>query len=94
MATNPIGVPAHIKGYQYLREAILLMAKDPAQSVTKVLSMQDVLIGKGGDKEGVNSAGVATENLRVLLKGYNDLRTQKWSSNHAKYQALYYTKAS
>ena len=59
------------------------------ESVTKVLSMQDVLIGKGGDKEGVNSAGVATENLRVLLKGYNDLRTQKWSSNHAKYQALY-----
>ena len=34
-----IGVPAHIKGYQYLREAIALSIKDPGlmHSVTKVL---------------------------------------------------------
>ncbi len=34
-----IGVPAHIKGYQYLREAIALSIKDPSlmHSVTKIL---------------------------------------------------------
>lgn len=34
-----IGVPAHIKGYQYLREAIILSVNDPElmHSVTKVL---------------------------------------------------------
>ena len=34
-----IGVPAHIKGYQYLRESIALSIKDPdlMHSVTKVL---------------------------------------------------------
>ena len=34
-----IGVPAHIKGYQYLRESIILSIKDPdlMHSVTKVL---------------------------------------------------------
>lgn len=34
-----IGVPAHIKGYQYLREAILLTVRDPdlMHAVTKVL---------------------------------------------------------
>lgn len=34
-----IGVPAHIKGYQYLREAIALSIKDPdlMHSVTKIL---------------------------------------------------------
>ncbi len=59
------------------------------KSVTQVLSMQETLIGKSGEEEGVNSAGDATENLRVLLKGYNDLRTKKWPSDYAKYQALY-----
>ena len=28
MATNTIGVPAHIKGYQYLREAIIIAVND------------------------------------------------------------------
>ena len=34
-----VGVPAHIKGYQYLREAILLSVQDPEMlgSVTKLL---------------------------------------------------------
>ena len=32
-----LGVSTKHDGFQYLREAILLMAKDPAQSVTKVL---------------------------------------------------------
>ena len=36
---HQIGVPAHIKGYQYLRSAILLTVSDPntINSVTKVL---------------------------------------------------------
>lgn len=32
-----LGVPTKLKGYGYLREAILLMAEDPTQSITKVL---------------------------------------------------------
>ena len=36
---HEIGVPAHIKGYQYLREAIIMSVQDPAMisSVTKIL---------------------------------------------------------
>ena len=37
---HEIGVPAHIKGYQYLREAILITAADPSvlnKAVTKIL---------------------------------------------------------
>lgn len=36
---HDIGVPAHIKGYQYLREAIIMCTKDPTiiDSITKVL---------------------------------------------------------
>lgn len=36
---HDIGVPAHIKGYQYLREAIMLSVRDPEiiNSVTKIL---------------------------------------------------------
>lgn len=36
---HDIGVPAHIKGYQYLREAIMMSVKDTAMisSITKVL---------------------------------------------------------
>lgn len=34
-----IGVPAHIKGYQYLRDAIVMAVKDPTMisSITKIL---------------------------------------------------------
>lgn len=32
-----LGVPTKLHGYAYLREAILLMAKDPGQSITKEL---------------------------------------------------------
>ena len=32
-----LGIPTKLKGYGYLREAILLMAQDPTQSITKVL---------------------------------------------------------
>jgi len=34
-----IGVPAHIKGYQYLRDAIIMSVKDPMMisSITKIL---------------------------------------------------------
>lgn len=36
---HDIGVPAHIKGYQYLREAIIMSVQDPLMisSVTKIL---------------------------------------------------------
>lgn len=32
-----LGVPIKLRGYGYLREAVLLMAQDPGQSITKVL---------------------------------------------------------
>ena len=36
---HEIGVPAHIKGYQYLREAIMMAVDDPGMisSITKIL---------------------------------------------------------
>lgn len=36
---HDIGVPAHIKGYQYLRESIMISVKDPTMisAITKVL---------------------------------------------------------
>lgn len=36
---HEIGVPAHIKGYQYIREAIMMSVKDPGMisSITKIL---------------------------------------------------------
>ena len=58
-------------------------------AVTEVLSKQDLLIAGGANRDDVRLAGVATENLRVLLKGYNDLRTAKYQSDHDKYTALY-----
>lgn len=32
-----LGIPTKLRGYGYLREAVLLMAQDPTQSITKVL---------------------------------------------------------
>lgn len=32
-----LGIPTKLRGYTYLREAVLLMAKDPKQSITKEL---------------------------------------------------------
>ena len=58
-------------------------------AVTEVLAKQELLLASGCNKNDIYLAGDATENLRVLLKGYNDLRTKKWGSDHAKYQALY-----
>jgi len=42
MATNITGVPAHIKGYQYLREAIIIAVNDMdvINAITKVLYPQ------------------------------------------------------
>ncbi len=36
---HDVGVPAHIKGYQYLREAIIMSVNDPEMlnSITKIL---------------------------------------------------------
>lgn len=58
-------------------------------AVTEVLSKQDLLVTSGCNPDDIYLAGRATENLRVLLKGYADLRNKKWSSDHDKYQALY-----
>jgi len=32
-----LGLPANLRGYSYLREAVLLMARDPSQTITKEL---------------------------------------------------------
>ena len=58
-------------------------------AVTEVLGKQDLLIAGGCNAADIHLAGEATENLRVLLKGYADLRNAKWNSDHDKYKALY-----
>ncbi len=58
-------------------------------AVTEVLSKQDLLIAGGCNADDIHLAGKSTENLRVLLKGYNDLRDAEWSSEHEKNKALY-----
>ena len=58
-------------------------------TVTQVLDKQDLLIKAGGNKADILLAGEATQNLRVLLKEYNTLRTKKWSSEYQKNKALY-----
>ena len=58
-------------------------------AVTEVLSKQDLLIASGCNADDIHLAGQATENLRVLLKEYNDLRTTKGQSDYDKYVALY-----
>ena len=57
--------------------------------VTQVLARQDELVAGGANKDDVTLAGIATENLRVLLKGYNELRNKKYSSEYEKSKALY-----
>lgn len=58
-------------------------------AVTEVLSRQNELVAGGCNEADINLAGQATRNLRVLLKGYNDLRNAKYSSEYEKYKALY-----
>lgn len=58
-------------------------------TVTEVLSKQDLLIAGGCNADDIHLAGNATENLRVLLKGYNDLREANWASEYEKNKALY-----
>ena len=59
------------------------------EAVTAALDKQDLLIAGGCNAADIHLAGQATENLRVLLKGYNDLRVQTWSSEYEKNKALY-----
>lgn len=59
------------------------------KTVTQVLANQNLLIAGGCNAADIHLAGDATENLRVLLKGYADLRNKKWKSDHEKYKALY-----
>ena len=58
-------------------------------AVTEVLGRKSELIAGGCNAEDIDLAGTATENLRVLLGGYNELRTAKYASDHDKYKALY-----
>lgn len=58
-------------------------------AVTEVLSKQDLLIAGGCNADDIHLAGNSTENLRVLLKGYADLRNAHWNSEYEKYKALY-----
>lgn len=58
-------------------------------TVTQVLASQDLLIAGGCNPNDIHLAGQSTENLRVLLTGYNDLRVASWASEHEKNKALY-----
>lgn len=58
-------------------------------AVTEVLSKQDLLVTSGCNPDDIYLAGEATENLRVLLKGYADLRNAKGKSAYEKNKALY-----
>lgn len=64
------------------------------KTVTEVLGKQDLLIAAGANREDVILAGQATENLRKLLKGYNDIREKEGISEYQKNKQLYqyYTK--
>ena len=53
------------------------------------LKPKKLLVAGGCNAADIHLAGQATENLRVLLKGYNDLRVQTWSSEYEKNKALY-----
>ncbi len=46
-----LNVPARLSGYTYLREAILLMAKDPSQSLTKELYPAVAAIIRGNARQ-------------------------------------------
>ena len=58
-------------------------------TVTQVLARQDELIAAGCNASDITLAGQATENLRVLLEGYNNLREAKGVSDHEKYKNMY-----
>ena len=58
-------------------------------TVTEVLAKQKLLIAAGCNEEDILIAGKATQNLRVLLEEYNDLRTEEYRSDWDKYTALY-----
>ena len=66
------------------------MYKDiTGSAVTSVLNQRYILIKSGCDEADVLLAGQATENLRVLLEEYNDLREDEYESDDDKYIALY-----
>ena len=75
--------------YQKDSRGWCMYADITGSTVTQVLAKQDMLIAAGGNRDDILLAGKATENLRVLLKPYNDLRTKQWSSDYEKYKALY-----
>ena len=58
-------------------------------AVTQTLQKKDELIAAGGNADDINLAAIATQNLRVLLKGYSDLRAAEYVSDYDKYKALY-----
>ena len=60
-------------------------------SVTEVLKdeNQKLLVAGGCNAADIKLANQSTQNLRVLLKGYNDLRVKSWPSEYEKNKALY-----
>ena len=58
-------------------------------TVTQVLDRHDELIAAGCNEADIKTAKAATDRLRVLMKGYNDLRRAKYASEHDKLTALY-----
>lgn len=58
-------------------------------TVTQVLDGHDKLIAAGCNESDIKNAKAATDRLRVLMKGYYDLRRAKYASEHDKLTALY-----
>ena len=58
-------------------------------TVTQVVNRKDELIAAGCNAKDINAAGAATEELRVLMKGYADLRKVEYASEHDRLTALY-----
>lgn len=63
-------------------------------TVTSVVNRKGELVSAGCDPKHIDTAGNATVELRKLMKGYADIRSAKYASEHDRYTALYayYTK--
>lgn len=59
------------------------------KTVTEVLGKQELLIAAGANRADVLLAGEATENLRKLLRGYDNIRDNKQLSEYQKNKQLY-----
>ena len=67
---HEIGVPAHIKGYQYLREAILIAVNDMdvINAITKVTAGQKVVVDPDVEMDVVALAGTPSSVCAAVLR--------------------------